>query len=57
MRIKIIDKEKCINYTRRTCSMTDTVSKSDFYNLKTEQHTCPVKMFAYGVTDEQLELG
>lgn len=57
MRIKIIDKEKCTNCTRRTCSMTDTVSKSDFYNLKTEQHTCPVKMFAYGVTDEQLELG
>lgn len=57
MRIKIIDKEKCERCSQRTCSMSDTVSKSDFYNLKTEQYTCPVKMFVYGVTDEQLEEG
>lgn len=57
MRIRIKDKEKCITCQQRTCSMTDTISKSDFFNLKTEQYTCPVKMFTYGVTDSQLDSG
>lgn len=57
MRIKIIDKEKCVKCNQRSCSMIDTISKSDFYNLRTEQYTCPVKMFTYGVTEEQLDAG
>lgn len=57
MRIKIIDKEKCEKCTQRTCSLTDTITKSDFMNLKTEQYTCPVKMFVYGLTDEQIDTG
>lgn len=57
MRIKIIDKEKCEGCKQRSCSLTDTITKSDFMNLKTEQYTCPVKMFAYGLTDEQMEAG
>ena len=57
MRIKIIDKQKCDRCTQRTCSMNNTISKSDFYNLKTEQYTCPVKLFVYGLTDEQIEKG
>ena len=57
MRIKIIDKQKCDKCTQRTCSINNTVSKSDFYNLKTEQYTCPMKIFVYGLTDEQMEKG
>lgn len=57
MRIKIIDRTKCESCKQRSCSLTDTITKSDFMNLKTEQYTCPVKMFAYGLTDEQIEAG
>lgn len=57
MRIKIIDKEKCENCTQRTCSLMDTITKSDFMDLKTEQYTCPVKMFDYGLTDKQMDAG
>ena len=57
MRIKIIDTAKCESCKQRSCSLTDTITKSDFMNLKTEQYTCPVKMFAYGLTDEQMEAG
>lgn len=57
MRIKIIDRTKCESCKQRSCSLTDAVTKSDFMNLKTEQYTCPVKMFAYGLTDEQIEAG
>lgn len=57
MRIKIIDEKKCKSCTQRSCSLTDTITKSDFMNLRTEQYTCPVKMFAYGLTDEQMEVG
>lgn len=57
MRIKIINQEKCENCTQRTCSLTDIITKSDFMNLRTEQYTCPVKMFANGPTDEQMKSG
>ena len=57
MRIKIIDQEKCGSCTQRTCSLSDIITKSDFMNLRTEQYTCPVKMFVNGPTDEQMEEG
>lgn len=57
MRIKIIDQEKCESCTQRTCSLTDVITKSDFMNLRTEQYTCPVKMFVNGPTDEQMKYG
>ena len=57
MRIKIIDQEKCENCIQRTCSLIDTITKSDFMNLRTEQYTCPVKMFGNGPTDEQMKSG
>ena len=57
MRIKIRDVKKCESCKQRSCSLTDTITKNDFMSLKTEQYTCPVKMFAYGLTDEQIEAG
>lgn len=57
MRIKIINQEKCENCEHHTCDSIDTITKSDFMNLKTERYTCPVKMFDRGPTDEQLESG
>ena len=57
MRIKIIDTAKCESCKQRSCALTDAITKSNFMNLKTEQYTCPVKMFAYGLTDEQMEAG
>ena len=57
MRIKIKELEICKNCTTRSCSSSDVITKSDFMNLKTEQYTCPVKMFHYGPTDEQFEKG
>ena len=57
MRIKIIDRRKCESCKQRSCSLNDTITKSDFMNLRTEQYTCPVKMFVYGLTDDQIETG
>ena len=57
MRIKIIDKEKCEVCTQYTCSSNDIITKPDLMNLNTEQYTCPVNMFLYGPTEEQLNSG
>lgn len=57
MRIRIADKKVCEQCNRKTCSNNDVVEKTDFYNLKSERYTCPVRLFQYGLTDEQLEQG
>ena len=57
MRIKILDRKLCDQCNRKTCSNNDVVEKTDFYNLKSERYTCPVRLFQYGLTDEQLEQG
>lgn len=57
MRIKIIDRQICEQCNRKTCSNNDVIEKTDFYNLKSERYTCPVRLFQYGLTDEQLEQG
>ncbi len=57
MRIKIIDRQICEQCNRKTCSNNDVVEKTDFYNLKSERYTCPIRLFQYGLTDEQLEQG
>lgn len=57
MRIRIADKKVCDQCNRKTCSNNDVVEKTDFYNLKSERYTCPVRLFQYGLTDEQLEQG
>lgn len=57
MRIKIIDRQICEQCNRKTCSNNDVVEKTDFYNLKSERYTCPIRLFQYGLADEQLEQG
>lgn len=57
MRIKIADTKICDACARKTCSNNDVVEKTDFHNLKSERYTCPVRLFQYGVTEEQLEHG
>ena len=57
MRIKIIDKKICEQCNKKTCSNNDVIEKTDFYNLKSERYTCPVRLLHYGLADEQLEQG
>ena len=54
MHIKIMNKEVCEKCKRKSCARNDFVSKSDFYNLKSEKNTCPIKIISNGPSKEQL---
>lgn len=57
MHIKIENTEVCKACKRKSCARNDVVSKSDFYNLKSERNTCPIKIISNGPSEEQLSKG
>lgn len=58
MKIKILDKQKCVDCVVHTCSFLNTsVSKKDFYNLPSETTICPNQAIEAGPSNKDMDDG